>query len=69
MKEYKFIRMKHSIFKGYVSESKKYKKLGHREIIKNMAEQGWRFVGQVPVEALDIFAYSYKFDLVFEKDE
>ncbi|MBE6839727.1 MAG: DUF4177 domain-containing protein [Ruminococcus sp.] len=68
MKEYKFIRMKHSIFKGYISDSKEYKKLGHREIIRDMAEQGWRFVGQVPV-ASDGCGITTLFDLVFEKDE
>ena len=41
--------------------SEKYGKKGHREIIREMAEQGWRFVGQIP-------SMNSSYDLVFEKD-
>lgn len=69
MKEYKFIQMKYSILNGYISTNKKYKKLGHREIINDMAEQGWSFVGQLPVDIIGGYSYAYKYDLVFEKEE
>lgn len=67
MKQYKFIRMKNTLLNGYVS-SEKYGKLGHREIIRNMAEQGYRFVGQLPVES-DGYGRVTIYDLVFEKEE
>ncbi|MBE6860282.1 MAG: DUF4177 domain-containing protein [Ruminococcus sp.] len=67
MKQYKFIQMKYSILNGYISTNKKYKKLGHREIINDMAEQGWSFVGQLPVASNNNSVTLY--DLVFEKDE
>lgn len=60
MKKYEFIRMTLTLGLNYRS-SEKYGKKGHREIIREMAEQGWKFVGHIP-------SMNSSYDLVFEKD-
>jgi hypothetical protein len=60
MKKYKFIRMTYTLGLNYRS-SEKYGKKGHRDIIRDMAEQGWKFVAQIP-------STNSSYDLVFEID-
>ncbi len=66
MKEYKFIRMTMKMFKGYRS-SEKYGNADHREVIRNMAAEGWRFVGKLPVDTGG-YGTLISYDLVFEID-
>lgn len=69
MKKYKFIRMamKTKLLKSKFISSEKYGSADHREVIRNMAAEGWRFVGKIPV---DFGGYGglVSYDLVFEKD-
>ncbi|MBR5513132.1 MAG: DUF4177 domain-containing protein [Ruminococcus sp.] len=69
MKKYKFIRMtwKMKMFKSGYRSSEKYGNADHREVIRNMALEGWRFVGKLPVDPGG-YGSLMSYDLVFEKD-
>lgn len=67
MKEYKFIQMTLKMFKGYCSDEQ-YGKTNHREVIRRMAQEGWSFVGQLPI-SVEGYGRVTSYDLVFEKEE
>lgn len=67
MKKYEFIRMKHNILQGGYVTSKKDGYRDHRTVIREMAAQGYRFVGNLPIEA-DGYGRVNEYDLVFEID-
>lgn len=69
MKEYKFIQMKYKVMKGGYVTSKEDGYRDHRTVIREMAAQGWRFVGHIPTEAVGNYSAAPEYDLVFEKDE
>lgn len=68
MKRYEFIRMKYKMMKGGYVTSKEDGYRDHRTVIHEMASQGWRFVGQIPVETAGNFSSAPEYDLVFEYD-
>ncbi|MBR3970711.1 MAG: DUF4177 domain-containing protein [Ruminococcus sp.] len=67
MKEYKFIRMTYRMLKGGYVTAKGDGYRNHRTVIRDMAEQGWRFVGNLPVDTGGYGALM-SYDLVFEID-
>lgn len=69
MKEYKFIRMTYRMLKGGYVTAKGDGYRNHRTVIREMAEQGYRFVGNLPIEAIGGNSYPYEYDLVFEREE
>lgn len=68
MKRYEFIRMKYKVMKSRYVTSKEDGCRDHRTVIREMAAQGYRFVGNLPIEAVGSNSYPYEYDLVFEKD-
>lgn len=68
MKRYEFVRMKYKMTKGGYVTSKDTGYLDHRTVIREMAAQGWRFVGHIPTEAAGNWSSSPEYDLVFETD-
>ncbi len=68
MKKYEFIRMKYKLTKSRYVTSKEDGYRDHRTVIREMAAQGYRFVGNLPIEAIGGNSYPYEYDLVFEKD-
>ena len=68
MREYKFIQMKYKIMKGGYVTSKEDGYRDHRTVIREMAQQGYRFVGRVPVDT-DGYGRETVFDLVFERED
>ncbi len=68
MKNYEFIRMKYKMMKGGYVTSKEDGYRDHRTVIREMAAQGYRFVGNLPIEAMGDNSYPVEYDLVFEKD-
>lgn len=68
MKKYEFIRMKYKLLKGGYVTSKEDGYRNHRTVIAEMAAQGWRFVGNLPIEAAGDYSYPVEYDLVFEID-
>ena len=69
MKKYEFIRMKYKMMKGGYVTSKEDGYRDHRTVIREMAAQGYRFVGNLPIEAIGSNSYPYEYDLVFEREE
>ena len=68
MKEYEFIRMTYRMLKGGYVTAKGDGYRNHRTVIREMAEQGWRFVSQLPVE-VGGYGKVNEYDLVFEREE
>lgn len=68
MKNYEFIRMKYKMMKGGYVTSKEDGYRDHRTVIREMAAQGWRFAGHLPVEAAGSYSAAIEYDLVFEID-
>lgn len=69
MKNYEFIRLKYKMMKGGYVTSKEDGYRDHRTVIREMAAQGYRFVGNLPIEAIGSNSYPYEYDLVFEREE
>lgn len=59
MKRYEYVPIENTKMFGAKFE-------GHREIINEYAEKGYRYVGYIPSEIAGILI---KFDLVFEKEK
>lgn len=68
MREYKFVQMKYKMMKGGYVTSKEDGYRNHRTVIREMAQQGYRFVGRVPVDA-DGYGRETVFDLVCERED
>lgn len=68
MKKYKYVRMKYKYFDALYIHKGENGRLNHREVINDLAAQGYRFVGTVPVRLMSYQGIK-EFDLVFEKDE
>lgn len=68
MKRYVFIRMEYKFLKGGYVTSKQDGYRDHRTVIAEMASQGWRFVGQIPIEMTSYGKVTF-YDLVFEREE
>ena len=60
MKKYEYVNIKIAKFVGAKSE-------GHREIIDEYAQKGYRYVGYLPTEISD-YGKIKKMDLIFEID-
>lgn len=69
MKQYEFIQMKYKAMKGGYVTSKDDGYRDHRTVINDMAEQGWRFVGNLPVNNPSMESHPTVYDLVFEMDD
>ena len=61
MKEYEFVNVKNANF--WTARSTE-----HREIIREYAKKGYRFVGFIPT-TIEGYGRITSFDLVFEKEE
>ncbi len=61
MKEYEFVSVDVSTTIRTVKSEK------HREIIKEYAKKGYRYVGYIPTE-IPVYGIMKKIDLIFEKD-
>ena len=67
MKKYKYVRMSCGALSGVYSHKTDGEKNSPRQIIDNMAEQGYRFAGYVPVKSGG-YGFLLDYDLVFERD-
>ncbi len=68
MREYKFIQMKYKIMKGGYVTSKEDGYRDHRTVIREMAQQGYRLVSQLPV-SVEGYGRVVIYDLVFERED
>ena len=60
--------MTYKVLKGGYVTAKEDGYRNHRTVISEMAAQGYRFVGNLPIEAIGGNSYPYEYDLVFEID-
>ncbi|MBP7185171.1 MAG: DUF4177 domain-containing protein [Ruminococcus sp.] len=65
MKQYRFVGMKRKMLGEYVTEDETER--SHRNVVVEMAGQGWRFINYIPVD-MDGYGKLKRYDLVFEKD-
>ncbi|WP_295094387.1 DUF4177 domain-containing protein [Ruminococcus sp.] len=65
--KYKYIRIRSSLGGTYYYKTE-YGKISPRQVIDDMAEKGFRYVGNVPVKQAG-YGSLIEYDMIFERDD